>query len=881
MEPDRMRRNPIVRHFATYLLTAITLFASASLASAQRFNDPFGGSKPGGGIIGQFDSSAGLTAEPATLKASIVSATADHPAVLLLKVKIAVGKHAYSISQPPGGPLPTRIQLEPSKEYRVLGEFAAYPAPHSRIEKGPVWTGLEIQEHEGEVNWFVPIELTAGVSPEALAVQGTVHMEICQTGGYCEPVEKTFTAKLSANTQLPADMVAKLPTVKPATPAIAASDNTVWSSGSFQFESSAVKFTGNAAPSSVQAGEATTLEFTATLPKGSRIYARTDRDHRPGTKPVLIALDQTSGLLAHRATTDAPVQSDNSVPQFGVMRYHEGEVKWTLRVEVPKTAPAGDYPISGVIGYQSCEYKADGKNICELPQAIRFRTMLHVGDSKSATSTPIEFASGVTYPEAARIAAAFANSLDAQSPSPKATDPENIAPVVPFKDHGPALSSSNQYDLGQIRLNRKAHSMGYYIAIAFVGGMLLNLMPCVLPVIGLKVMSFVEQAGKNRAHALVLNLWFSLGITSVFLVLAILASLPQLGLASESLGWGGQFGSTAFNVIIASIVFAMALSLLGVWEVPIPGFFGSRSVHEATKQEGPLGAVLKGVVTTVLATPCTAPFMASAVAWAITQPFVTTLIVFASLGAGMAVPYIVIGVFPELLRFLPKPGPWMETFKQVSGFILLATVIFILSFIEQAALVPTILLLLGIAVACWFAARTPITAESRDRLISWCYSGVIVLVFLGVSFGWLYRVINAPADPGWQPFSLAKLKELSVDQQKTVLVDFSAEWCINCKVLEKTVLHTKPVEQAIERSNVVTMYADYTKYPEEIRRTIHALGANGVPVIAIFPGNAPYEPIVFGGGYSKDGLISAIQQATQQGRSSSAEVAEASIMPRN
>jgi thiol:disulfide interchange protein len=399
-------------------------------------------------------------------------------------------------------------------------------------------------------------------------------------------------------------------------------------------------------------------------------------------------------------------------------------------------------------------------------------------------------------------------------------------------------------------------------------------------VIGLKVMSFVEQAGKSRAHAFVLNAWFAVGIILVFLVLALLASLPKLGVDATGLVWGGQNGSTVFNVAIASIVFAMALSLLGVWEVPIPGFFGSRSVHKAAAQEGPLGAVLKGVVTTILATPCTAPFMATAVAWAVSQPLVTTLVVFTSLGLGMASPYILIGVYPELLRFLPKPGAWMETFKQVSGFVLLATVVFILSYIEPTAVVPTILLLLGIAVACWLAARTPLTAELRDRVLAWSYAGAIVLVFIAISFGWLYRVANAPADRGWQPFSLARLKQLAVDEGRTVLVDFSADWCINCKVFEKTVLHTKPVQQAIERSNAATMYADFTDYPDEIGRTIKALGENGVPVIAIFPGNAPYEPIVFGGGYTKDKLISGLERASgRRSQPGGPSVAEASAAP--
>jgi suppressor for copper-sensitivity B len=340
-----------------------------------------------------------------------------------------------------------------------------------------------------------------------------------------------------------------------------------------------------------------------------------------------------------------------------------------------------------------------------------------------------------------------------------------------------------------------------------------------------------------------------------------------LGFLAVTLGlsWGAQFGSTTFNVAIAAIVFAMALSLLGVWEVPIPGFFGSGSFNSAATKEGPLGAYLKGVITTVLATPCTAPFMASAIAWAVTQTVPTTLAVFATLGLGMASPYVVVGVYTELLRFLPKPGAWMETFKQISGFVLLATVVFILSFIDTLAIVPTLALLLGIAVACWFIARTPLTAEFGDRVKSWSYAGAIVLVFLAISFGGLYRIAKAPSDMAWQPFSLERLKQVAVDEGRTVLVDFSAEWCLNCKFFEKTVLHTKPVEQAIARSGAVTMYGDYTKYPPEIDETIKALRANGVPVIAIFPGDTPYAPIVFRGGYRKQDLIAALDRAKSRG----------------
>jgi thiol:disulfide interchange protein len=249
--------------------------------------------------------------------------------------------------------------------------------------------------------------------------------------------------------------------------------------------------------------------------------------------------------------------------------------------------------------------------------------------------------------------------------------------------------------------------------------------------------------------------------------------------------------------------------------------------------------------------------MATAVAWAVDQPTTITLLVFASLGFGMASPYLLVGVYPELLRFLPKPGAWMETFKQLMGFVLLATVVFILSFIQPAAVVPTLALLLGIGIACWVISRTPFTAELTDRLWSWAKGGAVVAASVGVAV----VLFRAPPRANWQPFSLERLKQVAVDEGRTVLVDFSAEWCINCKFFERTVLHTKPIEKAIERGGVTTMYADFTEKPPEIERTIRALGANGVPVIAIFPGGDPYRPIVFRGGYTQQKLITALQEA--------------------
>jgi suppressor for copper-sensitivity B len=834
------------------------------------------------GIIGQFDDSGGqFLGEPLTIDTHIAPATPERPAVLVINARVAPDRHTYSLTQPPGGPNPTRIELTRSSDYRLLAPLRAYPEPAKRIEQGPVWTGLEIQEHKGDVTWYAPIELTAGVNPQSLEIRGTIHAEVCQTGGYCEPVQKSFAAQLTQNSELNFPIAAL-----PGQSAVHSPPSAT--PGAYQANRSIVQITGRIEPAQVRPGESAQLVISAAMPENWHVYAYSPRDNKRGSKPTLIALATTSGLIPHRPTTDAAIKVDNSVAVFGPMQYHEGPVTWTTKLEIPPNAPPGEYRITGLVGYQACEYRADGMGTCELSHAARFIGTLQVGDAAGG-SAPLSFSSAENYKEAATLAAAFADHLDRQYPTDStgtsnpahttATDPADMQAIAKETERAsvPSIKAADAYDLEQLRVEAISGSLGYYIALAFVGGLILNLMPCVLPVIGLKVMSFVEQAGRSRTHALVLNLWYAAGIVAVFLLLGILA-------ATINLGWGGQFGSTTFNVTIASVVFAMALSLLGVWEVPIPGFFGSGSIQAAAAKEGRLGAFLKGIVTTVLATPCAAPFMAPAVAWAVGQPVIQSLAVFASLGIGMASPYVLVGVYPELLRFLPKPGRWMETFKQVSGFVLLATIVFILSFMEPAAVVPTVALLMGIGIACWLVARTPLTAEFGDRLRAWAFAGAILVVFVGVSFGWLYRQVMlprfaeggtmaaVPTDRAWQPFSLERLKEVAVDSGRTVLVDFSADWCFNCKVLEQTVLHTEDVKQAIDQSGAVTMYADYTDYPPEIESTIRGLKASGVPVIAVFPGNAPYQPIVFRGGYTKQGIISALEKAT--GRRLGAETSD-------
>ncbi|MCD4726623.1 MAG: hypothetical protein K8R46_03105, partial [Pirellulales bacterium] len=186
------------------------------------------------------------------------------------------------------------------------------------------------------------------------------------------------------------------------------------------------------------------------------------------------------------------------------------------------------------------------------------------------------------------------------------------------------------------------------LGFAFIGGLILNIMPCVLPVISLKLLAFMQQAGESRGRVFALNVWYSIGLISVFMVLAALA-------ATAGLAWGEQFTLSWFKVAMTAFVFVMALSFLGVWDIPIPGFVGAGKAGQLQTREGPAGAFFKGVFTTILATPCSGPFLGPVFGYLLGKPPFLVYGIFAAVGLGMASPYLVIGAFPKLIRYLPKP----------------------------------------------------------------------------------------------------------------------------------------------------------------------------------------------------------------------------------
>jgi thiol:disulfide interchange protein len=489
-----------------------------------------------------------------------------------------------------------------------------------------------------------------------------------------------------------------------------------------------------------------------------------------------------------------------------------------------------------MIGYQTCS-----ESQCDQPVGAYFAATVEVG-TRGQGAVPLQFAAG-KYTLVAKF-------LDGDKQPP---DGRNAAAPAP-----PSGSPTTTFDPRRIQVETSGQQSALYILlIALIGGFLLNFMPCVLPVIGLKIMSFVQQAGEHRARVLALNIWYSLGMLSIFWLLATLASAASLKLSNESLGWGEQFNYDGFTIPLLSVVFVMGLSFIGVWEIPIPGFVGSGKANELAQREGLAGAFFKGMITTILATPCSGPGLATALTWSANKPPTQVYLVFTAMGLGMASPYLLIGAFPRLVRFLPKPGVWMETFKQLMGFVLMGTVVYMFTLISQQYVVPTLALIFALWAACWWIGRTPFTASFTRKLASW----VVASAFAGI-VGWFAFGYERDAqhELPWQPFSMAKLDE-HIKADRTVLVDFTARWCPTCKVLERWVLNTRPIQRLVERNDVVTLVADWSDGDEEIGQLLAALGSKQLPVLAIFPAGDAYRPRKLAGRYTRAELAREIEAA--------------------
>lgn len=403
-------------------------------------------------------------------------------------------------------------------------------------------------------------------------------------------------------------------------------------------------------------------------------------------------------------------------------------------------------------------------------------------------------------------------------------------------------------------------SLAAYFGLALLGGFILNFMPCVLPVIAIKIISLVEQANENPTRVKLLGLTFAAGIMASFLSLA--AIVLSIQAAGQKIGWGFQFQYPPFVIAMASVILVLSLSLFGLFYVSAPG--GQGAIDKLASKDGFAGTFFKGVLATVLSTPCTAPALGTAVGFAFSQSSFVILGIFATVGLGMALPYLLLTINPKWMRFIPRPGVWMEKFKEAMGFVLLATVVWLLgilgSQVGEQGVIWTGYFLTAIAFSVWFVGRFTDLTSSLARKAT-IYPIAIAIVGLAFYFCVYTRpelalwdkqpaavqaattTASAGDDLRWEPFSINALNR-RLAENKMIFLDFTAAWCLTCQANEQTVLRNKEVVDKLKALNVVTMKADWTKQDPEITNLLAKFNRSGVPLYVVFPAGKVNSPIV-------------------------------------
>ncbi|MEP6777054.1 MAG: protein-disulfide reductase DsbD domain-containing protein, partial [Chthoniobacterales bacterium] len=399
--------------------------------------------------------------------------------------------------------------------------------------------------------------------------------------------------------------------------------------------------------------------------------------------------------------------------------------------------------------------------------------------------------------------------------------------------------------------NTASPGLAKFLLFGFLGGFILNLMPCVLPVISLKIFGFVQHAGQSRRRILRSGLAFVAGIFAWFIGLALFLIL--LKTVGREITWAFQFTNPLFVVAMSAVVLVFALNLFGVFEVSLPQF-ANRGVLGWTARTGDSGSFFQGVFATVLATPCTAPFLGPALGFAFTQSGFVILAMFLAIAAGMSAPYVLLSAQPAWLRLLPRPGTWMVHVKQFMGFLLLATLLFLLAVLGAQrgveAITWTACFLLALSLACWMkgAFLTPL-ATTLTRAVVLTLMLVLVIgsgfYFIGNKFANARVSQNTPHLSGdWRPFTPESL-EAELTAGRAVFVDFTAAWCLTCKFNEATVLESAAVRDAFQRRGIVKFKADWTNADPVITKILKQFGRPGVPLYVLYPAGKSAKPIVF------------------------------------
>jgi len=419
--------------------------------------------------------------------------------------------------------------------------------------------------------------------------------------------------------------------------------------------------------------------------------------------------------------------------------------------------------------------------------------------------------------------------------------------------------------------NAAESATGTFILLlsALFGGLILNLMPCVLPVLSLKLFSLIKQSRESRKRLLVLGTSTTLGILASFWALAGIVAAVKAG--GGNAGWGMQFQSAGFIAFMVVILSAFAMSFFGVFEIWLPGS-ATTKMDKAGRKQGFWGAFFTGALLVLLSTPCSAPFLGTAMGFAFTASTPVLFLFFTAAGVGLALPYMLVSVFPKVLKAFPKPGAWMVTLQKIMGVLLLGTVAWLLWVVhEQAGNVGVgifaAISLLSIAMSFAIGNIAPPGVAFFREVLS-VGGAVVILAVIWFALAspkfeaevdaiFKARSVQLITEDGWYRYTPELIEEFA-KSGRTVFIDATADWCLTCKANEAAVLNRDDFKRAMDSLNVARVKADWTRETPEVTALLRSMGKSGVPAYAIYPAGDASKQIVLPELLTTDGIVEKI-----------------------
>lgn len=548
-----------------------------------------------------------------------------------------------------------------------------------------------------------------------------------------------------------------------------------------------------------------------------------------------------------------------------------GQPVATITGTVSEDAPLGDTKFTGRTIFSSCT-----EDFCLAPSQVELSWEIEVLPASYSGEIGVMSRIELTTPVKVDMDRYFIpTEEDLAQVVNTPTGPSEEESEAPEKEIKEDYDIPGGVDWGNLKAATGEQEMPLWkiLLFAMLGGLILNVMPCVLPVVSIKVISLARQAEESPKTIALHSLVFSLGIIVAFLALAAVVALIQAG--GTELGWGFQFQNPGFIVAMTVVIFAFGLSLAGVYTIKPPKAL-TDSGEKLAEKEGYGGSFFKGILATVLGTPCVGPFLGPALGYAFTRETFEVLLIFVMVGFGMALPYIFLVLNPkfikmgrrergQLSRKIMDSKGWLVDFERVMAFFLFATVVYLLYILQGVAggeaVVWVLALLVGIGFAAWLWGRL-VTMGMRGVIIG--IPSVLIILAASAWFSWSQTQVSYAREEGnelaWVPFNVEQLEE-HIRMGEIVLVDFTADWCPNCKYNEATALNIASTKEVVEDKEVIVMQADWTNRDHEISWALRKLGFASVPLTAIFTPGKPSEPILLDGVYTPTKLHEALDVA--------------------